>query len=124
MKSKFIADECVPRSLFLEIKKSGFNITLLTDHLDPGASDQEVFDVAQTLKRTIITFDRGFGDIFRFNIADSHGIIIILLNQLTKKDITAIPLAFLRSYTKSFESKLIIINKSKIRIINREVATS
>ena len=66
----------------------------------------------------LFTFDRGFGNIFSFDILNSSGVLIELINLMEKDEMINIVTTFL-SENRDLTGKLIIIGKSKIRIIER-----
>ena len=84
---KLFADECINSSLVFALKKSGFDVLTVREAGLSGSSDEIIYNFAQTKQRVLLTFDRGFGDIFRFNIAESHGVIVILANQMERDKI-------------------------------------
>lgn len=117
---KILADECINFDIVLALRKSNFNVLTVKEAGLSGKSDEDVFDFAQKSKIILLTFDRGFGDIFRFNIKNSFGIIILLIHNMTKTEIINIPVAFFKSLkNRSLKSKLVIIGKNKIRVIER-----
>lgn len=117
---KILADECIHNDLVTYLKNSGFDVKTVFDLNLSSASDEEVFKKALKEQRALLTFDRGFGDIFRFNIYDSFGVIIVLIAQLTKTELLEIPIAFFKSVTKeNLKGKLVIIGKSRVRISER-----
>ncbi len=68
-----------------------------------------------------MTYDRGFGDIFRFNISKSNGVIIVLTSKMKKNEIVNIILSFISTINKQADlrGKLVIIGKNKIRVTQR-----
>lgn len=117
---KILADECINTDIIIALQEHGFNILAAKVAGLSGKSDEDVFGFAQKSKRILLTFDRGFGDIFRFNIRQSFGVIILLIHNISKAEIVNIPLAFFSMLTKrNLEGKLVIISKRKIRIIER-----
>ncbi|MFH1564861.1 MAG: DUF5615 family PIN-like protein [bacterium] len=118
---KFIADECVNQDIVLVLRQSGLDVLTIREAGLTGTDDEFVFNFAHEHKRILLTYDRGFGDIFRFNISKSNGIIIILIGQMEKNKIAQILLSFISTInkTENLLGKLVIIGKSKIRITNR-----
>lgn len=118
---KFIADECVNQDVVLALRQSGLDVLTIREAGLIGTDDEFVFNFAHKHKRILLTYDRGFGDIFRFNISKSNGIIIILIGQMEKNEIAQILLSFINTINESsyFWGKLVIIGKSKIRVTNR-----
>ena len=119
--SKFLADECVNTDVVLSLREAGVDVLTVGEVGLIGSDDDIIFRFACEKKRTLLSFDRGFGDIFRFNINKSFGVIIVMVGQMKKREIINIILGFLSVIEKgiSLRSKLAILGKTKIRIINR-----
>lgn len=117
---KVFADECIYADFILKLRSNGIDVLTAKDAGLKGKDDETIFAFAQKQKRILLTFDRGFGDIFRFNIKRSHGVIIVLINQMNSSEIPNITLLFI-STTKeqNLRGKLVIIGKTKIRISER-----
>ena len=81
---KILADECIHRDLLEALEKEGFGILSVRD-VERGASDERVFELAKESERVLLTFGRGFGDIFRFDIGNSYGVVIVLIGKLIKE---------------------------------------
>jgi len=114
---KILADECIHRDLIRALMKAGFNILTISEANLKGASDDSVFNFAVKTKRILLTFDRGFGNFFRFNIEESAGVVIVLIDKLQKKEIIKNTLSFFENRKqKDLKGKLIIISKTKARI--------
>ncbi|HAI74386.1 MAG TPA: hypothetical protein DCS28_04270 [Candidatus Moranbacteria bacterium] len=119
--STFFADECINRDIILALRKNGFDILTVYEANLIGASDNTIFDFACREKRILLTFDRGFGDIFRFNISACFGIIVVLAGQFTADEIIGAFLNFIAVIEKNsgLKNRLAIIGKNKIRIISQ-----
>lgn len=114
---KILTDECIHQDLIDFLRGLGFDVATAKESNLTGASDDSVFNFAIRSERTLLTFDRGFGDIFRFNIKKSSGVIIILLSQMTKREIFQNSLIFLKSkMAQSLKGKLVVIGGRKVRI--------
>ena len=118
---RFFADECVNRDIIDAIRKSGFDVLTVREANLVGSDDDAVFNFACRSKRILLTFDRGFGDIFRFNISRCHGIIVILIVQFKRDEIASAVLNFIDVLKNSggLRNRLAIIGKNKIRIISQ-----
>lgn len=102
------------------LQQSGFDILSTREAKLSTRDDEDIFNFALKSKRILLTFDRGFGDIFRFPIQKSAGVIIILVHHMSKKEIIKITTGFLNSTAqKILKGKLVIIGKRTIRIIER-----
>ncbi|NCF75316.1 MAG: hypothetical protein GWO87_02420 [Xanthomonadaceae bacterium] len=86
-----------------------------------GSDDETIFKFAYENKKILLTYDRGFGDIFRFNISKSNGVIIVLTSKMKKNEIVNIILSFISTINKQADlrGKLVIIGKNKIRVTQR-----
>lgn len=116
---KLLADECINTDLILELKIRGYDVLTIRDVGLTGATDEVVLEKAIELKRTLLTFDRGFGDIFRFDVTKHHGVVVLLVNNLSKEEIVTIPTNYFNSLAgkDSLKGSLVIIGKTKIRTI-------
>ena len=117
---KIFADECISTDIILSLRNNNFDVLTVKEAGLTGSEDDLIFDFSLKNKRTLLTFDRGFGDIFRFNISKSSGVIVILVNQMFREEIADILLNFI-SFIKSddLKGRLVIIGKTKIRISGR-----
>jgi len=114
---KILADECIHQDLVRALNKAGFNVLTANEANLKGASDDFVFNFGVKTKRVLLTFDREFGNFFRFNIGKSAGIVIVLIDRLQKKEIIKNTLSLFKDMKqKDLKGKLIIISKTKARI--------
>ena len=116
---KILADECINNDLVLALKTQKYDVVTVHDVKMVGSSDEKVLDKAVELRRVLLTFDRGFGDIFRFDVTKNYGVIILLVNNLNREEIITLPLDFLAKIEEknNLKGSLIIIGKTKIRVI-------
>ena len=118
---RVLADECVNTDVVLGLRENGIDVLTIKETGLTGADDKTVFEFAVSNKRILLSFDRGFGDIFRFYIASSEGVIVVLIGQMRKNDIVKIILTFF-SIIKTrtgLRGRLAILGKTRIRLINR-----
>ena len=117
---KFFADECINIDIVLALRQNSFDVLTVRDAGLVGVDDDAVFNFARDNKRILLTFDRGFGDIFRFDISKSSGVIVILMSQMSRDEIIEITSKFISLIQKQgFNGKLAIIGKTRIRISER-----
>ena len=117
---KFFADECINIDIVLALRQSGFDVLTVKDAGLTGTDDDTIFNFSRDNKRILLTFDRGFGDIFRFNISKSSGVIVILISQMSRDGIIGILSKFISLIQdQGFDGKLAIIGKTRIRISER-----
>jgi len=117
---KIFADECVHTDLIKAIKSLGVDIITTQETKLSGKSDEDIFNYCVKSNRILLTFDRGFGDIFRFDIATSEGVVILLISRMKKEEILGIATSFFKKYqNKNLKGKLVIIGKTRVRILKR-----
>lgn len=117
---KFLADECIPNDIILALRQNNLDVLTVKEAGLVGSDDEIIFNHAQDKQRTLLTFDRSFGDIFHFNITQSSGIIILLISQVTRDEIINILLNFINFIKhQGLDGKLVIIGKTKIKISGR-----
>ena len=117
---RFLADECIHTDIISALRQEGFEVSTVKQAGLSGADDDAVFNFALEKSLILITFDRGFGDIFRYHISKGPGIIIVLINRMTREEIVPIIINFiLFSKDRDFSGKLVLVGKSKIRISER-----
>lgn len=116
---KILADECINNDLISTLKNRGYDVLTVHDINMVGLTDEKILEKAVELKRVLLTFDRGFGDIFRFDVTKHYGVIVLLVNNLSKEELTALPMRYLENLASKNDLKgtLIIIGKTKVRTI-------
>ena len=118
---KFFSDECVNTDVVLGLRENNIDVLTVREAGLTGSDDDSIFNFSVKNKRVLLSFDRGFGDIFRFNIRRSSGVIVVLVGQMRKKEIIKIVLTFLGIVKTGagIRGKLAILGKTRIRLINR-----
>mgnify|MGYP001590357744 CR=1 FL=1 len=118
---KFLADECVNIDVVLGLRESGIEILIVKEAGLTGSNDDTIFSFALEKKMVLLSFDRGFGDIFRFSIGKSYGVIVVLVGQMSKSEIVGVILTFLTAIKTGADlrGKLAILGKTRIRLIKR-----
>jgi predicted nuclease of predicted toxin-antitoxin system len=78
---KFLANENFPYASINYLKNRGFDITSIGME-NPSIKDAEVMEIAVREERTILTFDRDYGElIFRHNHKPEMGVIFLRLEN-------------------------------------------
>jgi len=81
------------------------------------SSDSEIFNYAVTNGYILLTFDRDFGNILRFEVKLSVGVVIIYVEDMSKEEIIKNTLNLFKQFSKSqLKGKLFIVEKNRIRI--------
>lgn len=94
---KLVADGNFPRLVLLLLRQCGFNIVAITE-IRPGLGDRELLAIAAAEDRTLLTFDKDFGQLaFRRGMPASCGVILFRTGSLTPPESAHIALATLQS---------------------------
>ena len=79
-KPKLLANENIPKTVILELRKAGYDVTSIWE-LKPGISDEEVIRIAIEKSEIIVTFDKDFGRLALLN-PNIPGVILLRIPPL------------------------------------------
>ena len=78
---KFLANENFPLPSVHILRELGYDIIAIGE-TSPSISDKEVMDIAIAADRTILTFDKDYGElIFKYGYKPSAGVIFLRLEH-------------------------------------------
>lgn len=114
---KFLADENIFPNVINHLRKLGHDVKGIVESGLSQATDDKIIEIATKEKRTIITFDKHFGDILRYPPKNLSGIIFIRIHPPLLDDIYSSFENLFENYRyDSFEGRLIVLSKSGYRI--------
>ena len=112
---KLLANENFPTPSIKFLRSAGYDITSISEDYS-GISDEFVMHIAQTEQRTIITFDRDYGElIFKHNYKPKNGVIYLRLSEYTPEEPGEIVQKLLEDYKIEPEQNLIVFDGLMIR---------
>lgn len=112
---KFLANENIPFATILYLKAKGFDITSIGVDF-PGIQDKIVLALAQEQGRTILTFDRDYGElIFKLQIKPANGVIYFRLDEFAPDEPGKIVEKLMLGDEPSFQNTLTVIDKNGVR---------
>jgi len=110
---KIFADNCVHKDVISTLRKAGFKIERAVEKEFASSSDEEIFNYILKTSQILLTFDHDFGNILKFNIRKSQGVVIFRIKNLRKETIAQRVLNFFSRYKeKDLKSRLFIIDVS------------
>lgn len=113
-------DHCVHNDVITALQQTGFKVTKALDKKLDRASDDEIFHYIVKNKYILLTFDKDFGNIIRFNIKESTGIVIAYVETMNKEEIVQRILEFFKKINpKILKSSLFIIELERTRVWRR-----
>ena len=73
---RLLADEGVDMGIVRAMRDAGHHVPAVAEE-SPGASDNEVADLAHADERLLVTEDRDFGPLVYAHQRDSHGVVYV-----------------------------------------------
>lgn len=114
---RFLADENIFSPIVSFLRNSGHDVKSIRESSLFKIKDDDIVEMATREERTIITFDKHFGDILRYPPDSLHGIILIRIHPPILDDvISALKHLFKKYNAELFKGRLIVLSKSGYRI--------
>ena len=112
---KLLANENFPLKSVAYLLSKGFDIISIgTDN--PSIKDSEVMAIAVQEERTILTFDRDYGElIFKFNYKPLKGVIYLRLDEYAPEQPGKIIEELINKNEYNFDNALTVLNTKGIR---------
>lgn len=112
---KFLANENIPFATVLYLRAIGYDIRSIGIDF-PGIQDKIILALAQEQDRTILTFDRDYGElIFKHQIKPANGVIYFRLDDFAPNEPGKIVEKLMLGVQPSFKNTLTVIDKNGIR---------
>ena len=112
---KFLANENIPLASVRFLKAQGFDV-LSIGLENPSVADAEVMQLAMRQARTILTFDRDYGElIFKHNYKPKEGVVYLRLKSYAPEEPGKIVFDLLKNGELSFQNALTVVDEFGIR---------
>lgn len=112
---RFLADENFLGVALRLLRHSGFDVASIAE-TNPGISDIEVLAIASAAGRTLLTFDKDFGELaFRHGLPASCGVILFRVGALLPAESASLALATLQSGV-DWAGHFCVVNERRVRI--------
>lgn len=112
---KLLANENFPLASVQLLSNEDFDIKSIGSD-SPSIKDSEVIQIAVDEERTIITFDKDYGElIFKHGYRPEAGVIFLRILDVNPEAPGKFLLAIFKSTDLDFNRKLTILDKDKIR---------
>ena len=112
---KFLADENFPGVALRLLRQSGFDVASIAE-ANPGRPDTDVLAIASAEGRTLLTFDKDFGDLV---YRDGHvhaGIVLLRLDDKTTPNTIRVLSALLADYDEQITGHFVVVTENSVRI--------
>lgn len=113
--SAFLVDECVSSRTIQLIRSLGFPVESLQELGKHGLKDEDVLRLARERKSTLVTYDRGFGDIAKYKSYSHSGIVVIRAHDSKSLERCHQVLEKLLKTETEFAETLFIVDRNKYR---------
>lgn len=112
---KFLADENFPLPSVRILQGYGYDIlTVIEGH--PSISDEDVIELANTTDRTILTFDKDYGElIFKYGLRPRRGVFYFRIQHFSPDEPGKLLHVLLTNTTITFDSTLFVYDGNELR---------
>ena len=112
---KLLANENIPLATIFRLRKEGFDISSIS--LDaPSITDSEVMQIAADENRTIITFDRDYGElIYKYGFRPPAGVIYLRMQNYQPEEPAELLLKLLNNSNLEFAGLFTVADERSVR---------
>ena len=112
---RLLVNENFPLSSTQLLKKAGFDIKAIGID-NPGITDKEVLGIADKENRTIVTFDKDYGElIYKHGYKPKAGVIFMRLYEFDPETPGEYLLKIFKNTDMEFRNSLSVVDSDKIR---------
>src|ERR1017187_5176509 len=109
---KLLANENFPKASVKIFREKGFDITYISEY-NGGISDGEVMQIAIKENRTILTFDKDYGElIYKYGYKPLQGVIFLRLIEFTPTEPAELLLNLFEDKEFTFEGYFNVVDKN------------
>ena len=113
---RILVDENIPNITVLELRAIGHDVLDIRGTERQGMFDDELWPLAQTERRTLVTTDKGFSE----HRDEQHcGILIVRLRQPNEQRIHARIMAAFRQFTEPEWPGLLVVMRDAVQSVHR-----
>jgi predicted nuclease of predicted toxin-antitoxin system len=120
MSLRFFADHCIPEFVLQSLRKAGYEVFRLKEHIPADSSDPIVISKAQDLDSILVSLDADFADIVTYPPGKYKGIIALQVGN--HPELIPQLLARLKDYLSlhidmdHYKGKLLLAEVHRIRV--------
>ena len=114
---RVFTDHCVHTDVVEALLKIGVEVERAIEKGLERSPDEEIFNYILKSSQVFLTFDKDFGNIIRFDIKSSKGVVIIYTEKMMKTQIIKTIINFFQKIKeKDLKGKLFVIEPRGIRV--------
>ena len=111
---KFLVDESCDFAVVRALRQEGYDVLAVCE-MAPSMADREVIQLAGKAKRTLITEDKDFGQIFHSFTGKEHTVILIRYPNNIRKELSGDVVSLIKSYGKKIVGCFVVLQHGRIR---------
>lgn len=112
---KLLAAENFPRPAVTALREAGLDVLWIAE-TNPGAPDGEVLAQCVATQRTLLTFDKDFGELaYRRGLPAGCGIVLFRITSQTPDEIAALAVAAIGSQP-DWSGRFSVVTPQRIRV--------
>ena len=117
MSLKLLADVHISPKTVRALRKGGYTVSRVTDHLPPTATDRQIIDLAEGLQASIVTQDLDFSRLIAKSGKTFPSILSLRLGNVSHERVTDLLMRVLPTIERELEQGVIIsVDDTGIRI--------
>lgn len=114
-KPRFLANENIPGEALRIAKQRGVDIVSVSETAS-GLSDDKVLELAGRVGRTVVTFDKDFGElVFRLK-RHSNGVVLLRFVPRSSGQVSEVMLALLEKGIE-FGNSFVVVEEDRLRVV-------
>ena len=112
---RLLADENFPRPALKALRHAGLDVLSIAE-TNAGAPDDEVLAICVSTNRTLLTFDKDFGELaYRTELPARCGIVLFRVTPQTPDEVTGLALVAIQSQP-SWVGHFSVVTRQRIRM--------
>jgi len=112
---KLLANENFPEKSVFYLRSKGFDISSIGND-NPSIKDNAIMAIAMNEERTILTFDRDYGElIFRYNYKPQRGVIYLRIDEYKPDEPGKLVEELIIGNEYDFNNSLTVVDRNGIR---------
>ena len=113
---KILVDENIPNITVLELRAMGHDVLDIRGTERQGMFDDELWPLAQTEQRALVTTDKGFSE---HRDEQHYGILVVRLRQPNEQRIHAWIMAAFRQFAEREWPGLLVVMRDTVQSVHR-----
>jgi predicted nuclease of predicted toxin-antitoxin system len=114
----FLADESVDRQIVERLRREGHDVLYVAE-MEPGLSDDVVFERANASARILVTCDKDFGELtFRQGLVSS-GVVLIRLGEVSASARADAVVRAISQHRDELPGAFVVVSPGLVRIRRR-----